>query len=105
VLKPSERWKLDYIRLKTKEKQLEKFSFNKEWYKSARLRVLLVTAALLVANDMFGVGIPEGTVDMIAGLALAYIGGKSIQDTFAAYAEVKGKAIAESAKLDPKQPG
>lgn len=84
---------------------MEKYSFNKEWYKSSRLRVVLVAVILLVANDMFGLGLPESTVEMIVGLAVAYIGGKSLQDALASQAEVKAKAIAEAAKLPPPPAG
>ena len=75
------------------------FSFNKEWYKSTRLRVLLVTAGLLVGNDMFSMGLSEQVIQMIGGLAIAIIGGKSIQDAMASSAEVKGAAMVEIAKV------
>ena len=67
----------------------KKYSFQKEWHKSARVRVLLVTAVLLIANDMFGLGLTENAADWIAGLAAAFISGKSLQDALAAKAEVE----------------
>lgn len=83
---------------------MEKYSFNKEWYKSSRLRVVLVAVILLVANDMFGIGLPDSTVEMIVGLAMVYISGKSLQDALASQAEVRAKAISEAAKQNPPSP-
>lgn len=83
---------------------MEKFSFNKEWYKSSRLRVILIAVLLLIANDMFGINLSENTVEMVVGLAIAYVGGKSLQDAAAAHAEVKGKAIVEAAKASTLPP-
>lgn len=81
---------------------MEKFTFNKKWYESHRLKVALVAIILLVANDMFGLGLPEGTVDQVVNIALMFIGAKSVQDAAASYAEVKGRALVEaSKKLDP----
>jgi len=84
---------------------MDKFTFQKDWYKSKRLAVLITVAIMLVANDMFGLGLDEGTVKYVVELGLAFIVGKSIQDAAASYAEVKGKAIVEEAKLRlPPQP-
>jgi len=97
---------LYYRQLSTpqEKKPMEKYSFQKNWYKSQRLGVLIVTAILLVSNDMFGLKLDESTVQWVVGLAMSFIAGKSIQDALSSQAEVKAKAFLESGKQDPTPP-
>lgn len=55
-------------------------NYFKNFRISKKLFMALVTAGLVVANEGFGLGLPEEAVYTIAGVAASYIFGQAVVD-------------------------
>ena len=77
-----------------------KVEIQKDWWRSKRMVVLIVTLVMLVGKDMFGLDLSEETVMYWAGIAASYILGQSYED-----ANKRSAAIMKGAmEVGPKLP-